>query len=153
MHADTTEAWFTGPRPRIDSWESTESVEPDETEESEGETEDRGTLDEEEHMLISSEDEEERRSSTSPAISDDEEAMPWPQETPEPDVITVSDEETMPWPPETPEPEVIVISDEEEEQREDGGEAQRQGERPQIPPPTPQAPTPRSDNGAQHRPP
>ncbi|EDW04704.1 GH23592 [Drosophila grimshawi] len=51
------------------------------------------TTDEEEPMRISSEDEEERRSSTSPAISDDEEAMPWPQETPEPEVITISDEE------------------------------------------------------------
>ncbi|EDV92499.1 GH22553 [Drosophila grimshawi] len=91
------------------------------------------------------EDEEEWRSSTSPAISDDEEAMQWPQETPERDVITISDEEedtgeerwsspspvvsddeeTMPWPPGTPEPEVIVISDEEEEeeQPDDGGEA------------------------------
>ncbi|EDV90337.1 GH23631, partial [Drosophila grimshawi] len=89
---------------------STDSIEPDETEESEG----PGTLDEEEPMLISSEDEkdtgEERRSSTSPVSPDDE--------------------ETMPWPPETPDPEVIVISDEEEE------EAQGQGERPQIPPPT-----------------
>ncbi|XP_043071693.1 serine/arginine repetitive matrix protein 1-like [Drosophila grimshawi] len=116
------------------------------------------TTDEEERMLTSSEDEEEWRSSTSPAISDDEEAMPWPQETPEPEVITISDEEedtgeerwsspspvvsddeeTMPWPPGTPEPEVIVISDEEEEeeQPDDGGEAQGQGERPQIPPPT-----------------
>ncbi|EDV94219.1 GH11765 [Drosophila grimshawi] len=131
-----------------------------------------------------------------------EEAMPWPQETPEPEVITISDEEedtgeerwsspspvvsddeeTMPWPPGTPEPEVIVISDEEEEeeQSDDGGEAQGQGERPQIPPPTVTATyarafadgrwrhqvtlvcvweeeagalTPRSDNGAQHRPP
>ncbi|EDV93950.1 GH19609 [Drosophila grimshawi] len=116
--ADTTEAWFTGPRPRIDSWESTDPVEPDETEEPEGEMEGRGTPDEEEHMLISSEDEEERRSSTSPAISDDEEAMPWPPGTPEPEVIVISDEE------------------EEEEQRDDGGEAQGQGERLQIPPPT-----------------
>ncbi|EDW05129.1 GH22454 [Drosophila grimshawi] len=32
--ADTTEAWFAGPRPRIDSWESTDPIEPDETEES-----------------------------------------------------------------------------------------------------------------------
>ncbi|EDW04804.1 GH23678 [Drosophila grimshawi] len=115
------------------------------------------TTDEEERMLTSSEDDEEWRASTSPAISDDEEAMPWPQETPEPEVITISDEEedtgeerwsspspvvsddeeTMPWPPVTPEPEVIVISDEEEEEEQpDGGEAQGQGERPQIPPPT-----------------
>ncbi|EDV90991.1 GH11476 [Drosophila grimshawi] len=51
------------------------------------------TTDEEERMLTSSEDDEEWRASTSPAISDDEEAMPWPQETPEPEVITISDEE------------------------------------------------------------
>ncbi|EDW04520.1 GH23651 [Drosophila grimshawi] len=108
--ADTTEAWFVGPRPRIDSWKSTDPIEPDETEESEGETEGPGTLDEEEPMLISSEDEEntgeERRSSTSPVNTDDEETMPWPPETPEPEVIVISDEE------------------EEEEQREVGGEAQ-----------------------------
>ncbi|EDV90479.1 GH23612 [Drosophila grimshawi] len=103
--------------PRIDSWESTDAIEPDETE-----TEGPGTLDGEEPMLISSEDEEdtgeERRSSTSPVNPDDEETMPWPPETPEPEVIVISDEE------------------EEEEQRDDGGEAQGQGERPQIPPPT-----------------
>ncbi|EDV94282.1 GH23471 [Drosophila grimshawi] len=115
--ADTTEAWFAGPRPRIDSWESTDAIEPDETE-----TEGPGTLDGEEPMLISSEDEEdtgeERRLSTSPVNPDDEETMPWPPETPEPKIIVISDEE------------------EEEEQREDGGEAKGHGERPQIPPPT-----------------
>ncbi|EDV94277.1 GH11792 [Drosophila grimshawi] len=120
--ADTTEAWCAGPRPRIDSWPSTVLIETDETEDSEGETEGPGTLDEEEPMLISSEDDEdtgeERRSSASPVNPDDE--------------------ETMPWPPETPEPEIIVISDEEkeEEQRDDAVEAQGQGERPQIPSPT-----------------
>ncbi|EDW04818.1 GH23304 [Drosophila grimshawi] len=65
--ADTTEAWFARPRPRIDSWESTDPIEPDETEDSDGETEGPGTLDEEEPMLISSEDTgAERQSSASP---------------------------------------------------------------------------------------
>ncbi|EDW05214.1 GH12713 [Drosophila grimshawi] len=111
------------------------------------------TTDEEERMLTSSEDDEEWRASTSPAISDDEEAMPWPQETPEPEVITISDEEedtgeerwsspspvvsddeeTMPWPPVTP-----SRSDRDLGRRGGGRaarwrEAQWQGERPQIP--------------------
>ncbi|EDW05181.1 GH22445 [Drosophila grimshawi] len=72
-------------------------------------------------MLISSEDEdigEERRSSASTVDPDDEDMMWVPQATPEPDVIVISDEEEV------------------EEGHEDGGEAQGQGERPQIPPPT-----------------
>ncbi|EDV98585.1 GH22319 [Drosophila grimshawi] len=48
----------------------------------------------------------------------------------------------MPFPQATPEPDIIVISD--EERREDGGEAQGQGERPQIPPPTVTATTARA---------
>ncbi|EDV98646.1 GH22276 [Drosophila grimshawi] len=94
--ADTTAVWFAGPRPRIDSWESTEPIEPDETENSEGETEGPGTLGDEEPILISSEDEdtgEERRSSPAIGNPDDEDTMPFPQATPKPDVIVLSDEE------------------------------------------------------------
>ncbi|EDV98586.1 GH22318 [Drosophila grimshawi] len=50
--ADTTAVCFAGPRPRIDSWESAEPIKPDETENSEGETEGPGTLGDEEPMLI-----------------------------------------------------------------------------------------------------
>ncbi|EDW00147.1 GH12020 [Drosophila grimshawi] len=99
----------------------------------------------------------------------DEEVLPRRRRYP----MNPDDKDTMPFPPATLEPDVIVISDEEEDKewREDGGEAQGQGERPQIPPPTVTAtyartfadarwrhqvtltPTPRSDHGAQHRPP